>query len=205
MNRVLPKIPVQLQCGVPPLPQFASWFNGNIPVQRPDEDGKRLGLESCLAPQLSIPALWVCLQLQHHSRQPRGLRRHLVFSYLWKECECALARLGHKGDEQCVWGTPCSHIRGGLLLLGGILLPPTPVVPEATMRAEDRTLLLRVPGVPSLPHPTQCPTAGHGRSEIQATGQPLTLRELPHGLSPGLAVTLWAEACLLPHLERLYD
>lgn len=134
MNRVLPKVPVQLQCGVPPLPQFASWFNGNIPVQRPDEDGKRLGLESCLAPQLSIPALWVCLQLQHHSRQPRGLRRHLVFSYLWKECECALARLGHKGDEQCVWDTPCSHIRGGLLLLGGILLPPTPVIPEATMR-----------------------------------------------------------------------
>lgn len=84
------------------------------------------------------------------------------------------------------------------MLLGGILLPPTRVVPEATVRAEDRTLLLRVPGVPSLPHPTQCPAAGHGYSEIQATSQPLTLRGLPHGLSRGLAVTLWAGACLLP-------
>lgn len=61
MNRALPKVPVQHQCGVPPLPQFVSWFSGNIPVQCPDEDGKRLGLESCPAPQLSIPALWICL------------------------------------------------------------------------------------------------------------------------------------------------
>ena len=116
MNRALPKVPKH-QCGVPPLPQFASWFNGNIPVQCTDEDGKRLGLESCPAPQLSIPALWICLQLRHHSRQPRGLRRHLVFSYLWKECECALAGLGHKGDEQaptseggcCCWVAYCCH------------------------------------------------------------------------------------------------
>ena len=154
MNRVLPKVPIQHQCGVPPLPQFAYWFSGHMPAQRPDEDGKRLGLESCPAPQLSIPDLWACLQLRHHSCQPRGLRRHLVFSHLWKECEHALSRLGHRGDEQCVWGTPGSHIRGGLLLLGGVLLPPTPAIPGTTMRAEDRTLSLRVPGVPSLPHPT---------------------------------------------------
>lgn len=203
MNRVLPKVPVQHQCGVPPLPQFACWFNGHIPAQCPNEDGKRLDLESCPAPQLSIPALWACLQLRHHSRQPRGLRRHLVFSHLWKECDHALARLGHRGDEQCVWGISGSHIRGGLLLLGSILLPPTPAVPGANMWAEDRTLSLRVPGVPSLPHPTRCPAAGHGSSEIQATGQPLTLRGLPHGLSPGLAVTLWSGACLLPQLLLL--